>query len=211
MVYAEENRGKEKTSWPVRQTAVFNRFKPNSEGNLWIIVNPMPNAVLAQRLESLITERTQLEKDRYMQKLHLLSISSYIESSRWYLKALSEEFEDIVSSCCYQHSYDRAWHIRRPMWLWLLISQGQTITRMDLELLRSYNTFKNAYFPCQLALKPLERLSRNYREWITYIMKNLHTLKNCPRPCQMAFLYIIPSTRDTSMALIYSGRECKAS
>jgi hypothetical protein len=33
-----------------------------------------------------------------LQHLHLLVLSSYIENWRWYLKALSKEFDEIVHS-----------------------------------------------------------------------------------------------------------------
>ena len=98
IVYVEESRGKEKFSWPIRQTAVFHRFVPGGpEENLWIFIHPMPKSVLQLKLEDAITSGTQFSNCKSVPQLHLLVISSYIENARWYLKSLSEEFEDIVS------------------------------------------------------------------------------------------------------------------
>lgn len=98
MVYVEESRGKEKISWPIRQTAVFHRFVPGGpEENLWIFIHPMPNSVLKGKVQDAITQSTQFRNSKSIPQLHLLVVSSYIENARWYLKALSEEFEDIVS------------------------------------------------------------------------------------------------------------------
>ncbi|CZR51482.1 uncharacterized protein PAC_01358 [Phialocephala subalpina] len=97
LVYVEESRGKEKVSWPIRQTAVFRRFAPDTpEENLWIFIHPMPNSVLKGKVEDAITHGTQFRNCTSVPQLHSLAISSYIENSRWYLKALSEEFEDIA-------------------------------------------------------------------------------------------------------------------
>jgi hypothetical protein len=97
LVHVEESKGKQRVSWPIRQTAVFHRFVPNSEGSLWIFINPMPNSVLQQRLERTVVHGELLSCSRDLQHLHLLVLSSYIENWRWYLKALNEEFTEIVS------------------------------------------------------------------------------------------------------------------
>ncbi len=97
MVYVEENRSKERTSWPIRQTAVFHRFVPNVEGTFWIFLHPMPSSVLQRRLEASIENISSSPYPRNDMIFHSLAISSYINSYRWYLKALSEEFEEIVS------------------------------------------------------------------------------------------------------------------
>jgi hypothetical protein len=98
MVYVEQNRGKEKISWPIRQTAVFHRFVPGaSTRNLWIFIHPMPNSFLQRRLESSIMQRNQTGGCKSALKLHTLVISSYLDDWRWYLKALNDEFEEIVS------------------------------------------------------------------------------------------------------------------
>jgi len=57
----------------------------------------MPKSVLQLKLEDAITSGTQFSNCKSVPQLHLLVISSYIENARWYLKSLSEEFEDIVS------------------------------------------------------------------------------------------------------------------
>ncbi|KAH7403386.1 hypothetical protein BKA64DRAFT_448559 [Cadophora sp. MPI-SDFR-AT-0126] len=94
MVYAEESREKDRSSWPIRQTAVFHRFVPNSTGHLWIFIHPMPNSVLQQRLETYQFSGDEIPNCHW--NLHLLAISSYIEGGRWYLRSLSDEFEDIA-------------------------------------------------------------------------------------------------------------------
>ncbi|EPE32292.1 Magnesium transport protein CorA, transmembrane region [Glarea lozoyensis ATCC 20868] len=96
MVYIEETSGKRTASWPVRQTVVFHRFTPNSDGNLWILIHPMPNSILQQRLQTLILGESNFTNSSGCAKLHLLALSSYIENWRWYLKALSDEFEEIA-------------------------------------------------------------------------------------------------------------------
>jgi hypothetical protein len=97
MVYIEETRGKRKASWPVRQTVVFHRFTPNSDGNLWILIHPTPKSVFQQRLEAFILSEPEFVESSGCARLHLLAWSSYIENWRWYLKALSDEFEEIVN------------------------------------------------------------------------------------------------------------------
>jgi hypothetical protein len=96
-VYVEEIRGKEKTSWPIRQTAVFHRFIPEAEGSFWIFLHPMPNSVLQKRLETVFMQESPFQYSKIGPLLHSVVISSYIENLRWYLKALNEEFEEIVS------------------------------------------------------------------------------------------------------------------
>jgi len=96
MVYVEENRGKEKTSWPIRQTAVFHRFVPKSKGSFWIFVHPMPNSVLKNRLEDSVIRMDHSDWYKSGQQLHYLTLSSYIENWRWYLKFINEELDRIV-------------------------------------------------------------------------------------------------------------------
>jgi hypothetical protein len=96
MVYVEETPGKRKASWPVRQTVVFHRFTLSSEGNLWILIHPTSNSVLQQRLEAFVFGDSSFLEKAGCLKLHLLAFSSYLENWRWYLKALSDEFEEIV-------------------------------------------------------------------------------------------------------------------
>jgi hypothetical protein len=103
MVYVEENRGKEKTSWPIRQTAVFHRFIPKSEGSFWIFVHPMPNSVLKNRLENSVIRRDHSNWYKSGQQLHYLALSSYIDNWRWYLKFISEELDRIV---CPRHELE---------------------------------------------------------------------------------------------------------
>ena len=105
MVYVEENRGKEKVSWPIRQTAVFHRFVPGrSTGNLWVFIYPMPNTVLQRRLQSSVMQRNGTRDYKSGLQLHPLVISSYLDNWRWYLKALSAEFEEIVSFKVLSHN-----------------------------------------------------------------------------------------------------------
>jgi hypothetical protein len=97
MVYVEEIRGKEKTSRPIRQTAVFHRFVPEAKGSFWIFLHPMRNSILQQRLETTFMQENPPEYSKMGPLLHSVVISSYIENLRWYLNALNEEFEEIVS------------------------------------------------------------------------------------------------------------------
>jgi hypothetical protein len=96
-VYVEESKHGNKKSWPVRQLGVFHRFNPKTKTSLWILLNPMPNSRVQQRLDDSVLQQNWL-KDSYpdLQQLHLMVISSYIHNWRWYLDDIGEEFEATV-------------------------------------------------------------------------------------------------------------------
>lgn len=100
-VYVEESKHGNKRSWPVRQLGVFHRFNPKTKTSLWILLNPMPNSRVQQRLDDSALQQILLQ-DSYpdLQQLHLLVISSYIHNWRWYINDIGEEFEATV---CISH------------------------------------------------------------------------------------------------------------
>lgn len=97
-VYTERHGGLKRTSWPIRQTGVFHRYNSKADTNLWIILHPMPQSKVQERLDELVIKQaasTSLCNDWH--QLHLLIISSYMNNWRWYLNDLSDEISETVS------------------------------------------------------------------------------------------------------------------
>ncbi|KAF4634108.1 hypothetical protein G7Y89_g4004 [Cudoniella acicularis] len=119
LIYAEESRTPTSTSWTLRQVGVFNRFVPPSRPtldststpdedqqldkgtiespNLLLLLHPKPNSLLQTRLaSSLATQQPHSTPSNPFFTTHLLLLSTYFPTWRFYLTHLNTEMESIA-------------------------------------------------------------------------------------------------------------------
>lgn len=87
--------------WSIRQTGVYHRrvfgFPKTTAENFWILLHPLQNSKIHQRLENASRKLNPLEMENDPMRLHLLIFSSHVDDWRWYLHDMWQKYLDLVS------------------------------------------------------------------------------------------------------------------
>ena len=105
--YTEENHRSPESPWSVRQTGVYHHHSATMDFDLFIILNPLVNSAFERQLlafgapQSNESELANVCENPY--RLHILPWAVYLDSWRWYLRYLGEQFQEKVLSGLSSH------------------------------------------------------------------------------------------------------------
>ena len=103
LLYIEKNgRRAPRDRWSVRQTGIFHNVRLNQQDNCYILIHPMINSAVENRLDGLLTQPNAAQLfDQNPLMIHVLILSSYLENWQPYMETISQTYKSLVSS--YQH------------------------------------------------------------------------------------------------------------